>query len=137
MRKLILLTLFLFLPACSSKPPAWTSSHALAAFKAAGLEVETPQVMEPKDYGLAPMRAKEGQRFQLPSLCDECGGRVFSFSTTADRDAMKSYYEELSKQSAAFFSWVFVKDNLLVQLNGELPKDKAEAYNAALEAVRP
>ena len=38
--------------------------------------------------------------------------------------------------SAAFFSHVFVRDNVLVQINGELPGDKAKQYDAALQAMK-
>jgi hypothetical protein len=36
---------------------------------------------------------------------------------------------------AAFFSRVFVKDNILVQINGDLPETKANQYQAALNKL--
>lgn len=135
--KAFILFLALALAACAApKWDKWTSEQGLAALHSAKLEAENARPMIAGDYGLAPMRAKEGRRFFLPSLCEDCGGRILSFATQADLNAMKAFYEEQAKQSAAFFSWVFVKDNLLLQLNGELPKDKAEAYNTALQTVR-
>lgn len=137
MLKAFLFCLVLGLTACTaSKWDKWTSEQGLAALRSVNLEAENARPMAADDYGLAPMRAKEGQRFFLPSLCADCGGRVFSFTRQADLQAMKSFYEAQAKQSAAFFSWVFVKDNLLLQLNGELPKEKADAYNAALQTIR-
>jgi hypothetical protein len=85
---------------------------------------------------MAPMRAVEATRFLIPSLCQHCGGRIFSFATQGDLEITKTYYEELGKSSALFLSWLFVKDNILVQINGDLPKAQAREYENALSALR-
>jgi len=113
----------------------WTSTDVVNIFKSAALEVEEPRPMTKDDYGMAPMRAIEGTRFLIPSLCSDCGGRIFSFSNQEDLDLTKTYYEELGKSSAIFFSWVFVKDNILVQINGDLPEEKARQYEASLNSL--
>ena len=91
--------------------------------------------MTKDDYGLAPMMAVEGIRFLIPSLCPDCGGRVLSFASPEDLEVTKMYYVELGRASAMFFSWVFVKNNILVQINGDLPEERAEQYEAALNAM--
>ncbi|MBM4467291.1 MAG: hypothetical protein FJ014_17345 [Chloroflexi bacterium] len=91
--------------------------------------------MTKDDYGLAPMRAVEAVRFLIPSLCEDCGGRLFSCETQEDVDAMREYYESLSEVSAMFFSWVFVRDNIVVQINGDLPEEQARQYEAALNTI--
>lgn len=91
--------------------------------------------MTKDDYGLAPMTAVEGMRFLIPSLCPDCGGRVLSFASSEDLEVTKAYYAELGRASAIFFSWVFVKDNILVQINGDLPEEKAKQYEAVLDAM--
>ena len=111
----------------------FNSANVISAFKSAGLEAEQTSVMTPKDYGLAPLVAVEGTHFIVPSLCSDCGGRVLSFANQDDLSKTKAYYDNLSKQSAAFFSWVFVKDNILVQINGTLPEAKAKQYQSALD----
>lgn len=113
----------------------WTSRDVVEAFKSASLEVEEARPMTKDDYGMAPMRAIEGTRFLIPSLCSDCGGRIFSFSSQEDLNLTKTYYEELGKSSAMFFSWVFVKDNILVQINGDLPEEQAKKYEAALNSL--
>lgn len=120
----------------------WNSTQAIEAFLAAGLEAERPYKMGPRDYGLAPYRG-EGTRFIVPSLCAEdeteepCdkGGRVLSFDNAEDQEAVRDYYVELGERSAVFFSWVFEKDNLVLQLNGDLEEEKAYAYNATLQSM--
>ena len=59
----------------------WVSMDVVDEFIAAGLEAEDPRPMTKDDYGPAPMTAVEGTRFLIPSLCADCGGRIFSFSS--------------------------------------------------------
>lgn len=113
----------------------WTSSRAIEAFKAAGLEAEDAKPMTVDDYGLAPMVAIEGTRFLIPSICPDCGGRLFSFASAEELEITRKYYDMLGKGSAVFFSWLFVKDNLLVQINGDLPEEKAREYEAVLTSL--
>lgn len=92
--------------------------------------------MVPKDYELAPLVAVEGMHFLIPSLCPDCGGRIYSFASQEDLDKMRKYYVELGRSSAAFFSWVFAQDNILVQINGDLPEERAIQYEAVLNDLR-
>jgi len=114
----------------------WTTTQAGDAILAAGLEFVDPKTMTVVDYGMAPMTAQEGIRFLIPSICADCGGRLMSFSSQADLELTKSFYDELSRQSALLFSWVFAKDNILIQINGDLPESKALEYQAALEGMK-
>lgn len=115
----------------------WNSQQVVDAFKSAGLEAESTYAMTKDDYGMAPMVAIEGSRFIIPSLCADCGGRIFSFNNPDDLAVTKSYYEDLAKSSAMFFSWVFEKDNILVQINGDLPEEKALQYKEVLNGLEP
>jgi len=113
----------------------WTSGQVIEAFQAAGLEAESAYLMTRDDYGMAPMLAVEGTRFFIPSLCADCGGRVLSFSSQDDLDITEAYYVELGRGSAMFFSWTFTKDNILIQINGDLPEERARQYEMALETL--
>lgn len=130
---LMAIVIVVALTSCSKQQ--WTSTDVVDVFKSASLEVEGARPMTKDDYGMAPMRAVEGTRFFIPSLCTDCGGRIFSFSSQEDLEATKTYYAELGKNSALFFSWVFVKDNILVQINGDLPEEKARQYESALNSL--
>jgi len=110
----------------------WAGEDLVQALQNAGLEVEGSTPMTKDDYGMAPMVAVDAIHFFIPSLCSDCGGRIYSFSSQNDLDLMKTYYEDLGKSSALFFSWVFAKDNLLIQINGDLPEDKAREYENVL-----
>lgn len=74
----------------------------------------------------------------IPKLPDEPdqGGRVFTFENQDDLEAVRSYYEGLPRVAGFLESHVYVEGNVLLQINGDLPEDRAEAYGAALrEAV--
>ena len=114
----------------------WKKEDVQAAILSAGLEYSDPREMTPDDYGMAPMVADEAVRFLIPSLCADCGGRAFVLSSQADLDSLAEYYNELSRASAMFFSWVFVKDNVLIQINGSLPEETALKYQTALESMK-
>lgn len=131
------------LPPVSTSTPIQTtafqkssSAQVVNGFSSAGLEAENPRLMTRDHYGMAPMTAMEGTRFLVPSLGEDSGGRIFSFASEQDLQQMRRYYVELGSASALFFSWVFTKDNMLVQINGGLPEEKAGQYEAALNGMR-
>jgi hypothetical protein len=115
----------------------WKISQVLDAFRAAGLEVgEVAPMQKPKDYGAGPTVALEGQRFLLPSVCPDCGGRIFTYANAEDLELHKKYFDDLGKGSAWLWSWTYARDNILVQLNGKLSEAQAKKYEAALAGMR-
>ncbi len=135
LRYLFGLCLFAFLlTACGGGGKEFTGDDVIAAFKSAGLEAEDPRAMTQDDYGLGPF-VGAGTRFFLPSLCDDCGGRIIITDNNEDTEAVRDYYVTLGETSAAFFSWVTVRDNIVLQMNGDLPEDQFRQYEAALNAM--
>lgn len=126
----------LTLSACAPNFQKWTPQQVIDSFKSAGLEAENTSVLAPGDYGLAPLVAQEGVRFLIPALGPDSGGRVFSFETQENLDQMQAYYVKLGEESAILFSWVFVRDNILVQINGQLPQETARKYESALNGLK-
>ena len=122
-------------PAASPSFQKWNNSQVIAAFTAAGLEVENPRPMsKPQDYGNAPTASTEGTQFTVPSLGEGGGGgHVYSFASEDDLERMVQYYANASTDN---FSWVYVRDNILVHIDGQLPEEKAKQYEAALGSVR-
>jgi hypothetical protein len=113
-----------------------TTTRVFDAFKASKLEVGKIIDMGPKDYGYAPVVGEEAKRFLIPSLGKDAGGRVFVVNNSNERARLRDYYVNLGKQSAAFYSWVFEKGNVVVQINGNLSKEKANKYKLVLEALK-
>lgn len=121
--------------ACGGSSADLGAQDVVDAFNAAGLEADSPRPMVKDDYGLAPMVATEGIRFFLPSLDEGASGRIMAFDNQDDLGKTEEFYVTLGEESALFFSWTFVKDNILVQINGDLPEAQARAYEAALAAM--
>lgn len=121
--------------ACAGGPPSWTDQQVVDAFQVAGLEADNSRAMTKDDYGLAPYVCT-GTRFFIPSLGEDNGGRIFACDDAKELESLETYYTELGKSSALFFSWVYKKDNILVQINGNLPEDQAKQYEAALDGLK-
>lgn len=115
-------------------PAPITLEALIAAFKSARLEAEGPTLMSHTDYGLAPYLCK-GAHFYTPSVCSDCGGRVFVCPNQDDLNALQSYYQELGRQSAALYSWVFSKNNVLIQINGDMQESVARNYETVLNSI--
>jgi hypothetical protein len=137
MKKIITGILFtLLLVACSNGgEDKLKVDDVIATFKKAGLEAESPRKMTKDDYGLAPMKAYEAKIVKLPSLCDDCNARIFSFENEEDLEQTKKFYDDLGKESAMLFSWTIKHKNILVQLNGDLPEEQYNKYKKALEGM--
>lgn len=113
----------------------WDSLDVVDAFLAAGLECESPQALLVDD-GAAPFVAREATRFAMPSVCDGCSGRIYSFFDQTELENARRYYVDLGNQDPQFFSWIYTRDNILVQINGQLPEDQALRYRRALTGMR-
>lgn len=129
MKHTIIIAIFILLLASCASP--LTGNDVITAFKNAGLEAENPHQMTKDEYGLAPYVCV-GTRFLIPALGADNGGRIFICTNREDQDLLVNYYKELGRQSAAFYSWVFVKNNIVVQINGDLPEVTARKYEVAL-----
>ena len=125
------LACLLVLSTFGCKPKAVTGEMVIAAFTKAGLEAANVRPMTSQDYGEAP-QVCSGTRFFIPSLGPDNGGRVFICSNTRDRDALTGYYNGLAARGSIYVSWVFVKGNVVVQINGMLPDETARKYEAAI-----
>lgn len=113
----------------------WQSADVVNAFLDAGLECEDPQPLAVND-GTAPFIAEEATRFMLPSVCNGCSGRIYSFNDQGQLDRARNYYIGLGEQDPQYFSWLYVRDNILVQLNGRMPEEQARLYRQALMGMR-
>lgn len=121
-------------PTSTFTPTPISLEALVAAFKSAGLEAEGPTLMGHTDYGLVPYLCK-GAHFFTPSVCSDCGGRVFICPNQDDLTSLQSYYQDLGRQSAALYSWVFSKNNVLIQINGDMQESVARNYEAVLNSI--
>jgi hypothetical protein len=108
-----------------------TTADVLAAFRKAGLEVQQPSKMRPKDYGFAPYVCI-GTQFVIPSIGKAPGGFVFECPDDADRDALATHFRDIGRMSAISFTWVIVKGRIIVRINSDLDEAIVRKYEAAL-----
>jgi len=153
---LLLTVLALTLSACASVFSAgfekWTSDQVVEAFKAAGLPCEEVRPITEGEYrlegkacpngldtttqlGPPPREALEGIRFFAPTVCNNCNGRILSFATREDLEELRTWYVGRGREFCIFESWLYVKDNILVQISGDMPEEKALEYEAALKGM--
>ena len=111
--KRVLLIVAAILAACSSAP-SLTPQQVIDGFKKAGLPVGEARVIATQDYGAAP-KVCDGMVFPLTVLKD-ANGRAFVCKSNEDRDRLANYYRDLGKASALFFSHVYVKGSVVLQL---------------------
>ncbi len=112
-----------------------TPEQVVAAFMAAGLVVAEPRPMTRDDYGTAPYVGDQGVRFRMSSVGAASAGRIISVTSPADLEVLRTHYTELGTHTAGFFSHVFVRDNILVQLSGDVPQWEAAKYQAVLDGM--
>ncbi len=109
----------------------WDAAEVVRAINAVGLEYEDAHVMTQEEYGALPALAAQGVRFSIPSVCPDCGGLVLSFNDPAALETTKTFYTETAI-NPDMSAWVFEKDNILLQLSGQLSEARALQYGAVL-----
>jgi hypothetical protein len=137
MKKLLFLIPFLLLAlaACSGGKASneqLTVDDVVKAFEDEGL-AENAKEMTKDDFGMAPMKSDEAKIFSIPSM--DGNGRILSYENDEDLEEMKEYYDKLGEGNAMFFSWTIKKDNILIQLNGDLPEEDFNKYKEKLESM--
>ncbi|TDQ39257.1 stress protein [Aureibacillus halotolerans] len=129
--KLTLACLLLLLTACSSTASGRSIEPdvVIKAWQEAGLEVEDVKDQPKNEFrGLAPNKFEKSVEFSIPSLGEDKGGQIFSYSDQEDLDEMKEYYEGLAESMGMLFNWTAAHHNILIQLNGDLSEEEFAEY---------
>jgi hypothetical protein len=111
----------------------WQTQDVVNTFVQAGLECENPQPLV--NDGSLPVTAADSVQFIIPSLGPDYSARIFAFADPNKLTELYNYYNGRIQADLANFTWVFVKDNVLVQISGDLPDDWAGRYEAALSQM--
>jgi len=130
----IVLVATLLLTACGEREfkRSITVDATMDAFLAAGLECETPAAVAKVSESPLPKTFADAKRCVAPSVGDDHGVRVFTFDTERDLSMVKDYYEGFT---GMFGSYVYRRENVVVQTSNSMPKEVAEKYKQALESV--
>ena len=137
MRILLALALVFVVTACSGTTAKQTTPQEIvAAIQAAGLTADNPRVMEPKDYGFAPALCR-GMRIDLPSevvfnVTMKHAAEVFVCDDAKEQATLKKWYDDLGKTSGMLAQYTYVKGPVLLVVDGQIGKEAADKYGAAL-----
>lgn len=139
---LLLLTLIgLLVSGCATAASAPTvlehpcSMDAIAAFHSAGLNAEVIRgASKDERDGLFPFGVRDSQRFRISTNEAEMG-TVVCFENRTDLEQVQNYYLALNRSLPQFSSRLYVKDNVLLQINHEVSEPRARAYAAVLYSL--
>jgi len=88
-----------------------------------------------EDYSFLPARAKEDIKFSIPSIGEDVAGCILGFNVKYDLEKVKKHYLSLNKKNK-FHSWTFVKDNILLVLDGRMTEERARKFEKALYELK-
>jgi hypothetical protein len=113
----------------------WHAIDAIQAFQAAGLPIEIPQLRKDERDLFSNEMVVDSRKFVIPTQGDPTlgSGIVFSVRNERDLQELQNYYATLGKALPQYNSWIFVKDNLLLQIDGDVPEAVAKQYGKALD----
>lgn len=110
----------------------YTAQHVFDAFSTAGLQAQNVQRDMVVGRG-APARFKDRYVFEVPRIAPS-GGQILVFERPEDLAAWQEYITQLRSAAGTRRDvvYVFVKDNILLQVNANLTNAEANAYRDAL-----
>lgn len=123
-------------------PPSLTAglnptrnSEIITAFHHAGLtaEVLRSATKDERD-GWASWMVVEAIPFRISERDNE-RGLLLVFRDRTALEKMRAYYLELNDSLPRYRSWLFVRDNVLLQINGEVSEARANEYGQVLELL--
>ncbi len=131
MKKIILLamaTLLFFSLGCG-KFQKYTAQNVVDAISKSGLSIES--VKDQQIGGsAAPATEVESKEFIIKSISPN-GGQILVFKDKKGLDSMKEWFDKFPDLAP----YVYVKGNVILQLNSGLPVSEAEKYKETLNKL--
>jgi hypothetical protein len=112
----------------------WSPGDIVKAFNENGLEVEKTEPVNKSDYSSLPAKAKEAIKFTVPLIGEEGIGCILSFEVKSNMEEIRKHYLDKNKKEE-LYSWTFVKDNILIVLNGVISEEKARMFERVLNQL--
>lgn len=109
----------------------WSITEVVNSFQGNGLEIANIKPVSEEDYSSLPVGPEQGIKFSIPSIREDAVGCILSFDDKYDLEKVKKHYQSLNKKGE-LYSWTFVKDNILLVLDGAIQEAKAREYERAL-----
>lgn len=113
----------------------WSISEVIGFFVNQGVEMVDLRTVIDSDYRPLPAKAKEGIKFRIPVNEKPLDGCILSFNVKHDLEKVRNHYLKLNKKGQ-LRSWTFVKDNILLVLDGRMPEKIARKYEEVLDNLK-
>ena len=112
-----------------------SATDVIGAFRAAGLRADVVRG-ESKDErdGFSGFMVVDAKRFRVSEKANEMG-MVLRFENIRDLKRMQQYFLGLNDSLPQFRSRLYVRDNILLQMNYEVPESTALEYAAVLDGL--
>lgn len=114
----------------------YSAQDVFNAFARAGLQIQNPEKATTVLGRGAPTEFRDRYLFEVPRIAP-AGGQVIEFANQTELQAWQDYIQQLSSNSATRRDviYVYVKGNIMLQLNANLTAQEANAYRDALEGM--
>lgn len=109
----------------------WFVKDVVGSIDEKGIKLQDVTDTTDVDYRTLPGRASQGVKFSFSSLMKEIKGCILSFEDKDTLEKVQNYFLDLNEKGH-YYSWSFVKDNIILILGGTLPEGQARAFESAL-----
>jgi hypothetical protein len=137
---LVLLAMLGLVTACgqAAPPPPFARYDAQSVIRAlndAGATIQNP-IQDTTVGRDAPSTFSDRILFEVPRIAPE-GGQILIFRTQGDLQAWVDYIDRLrgDQNTRRSVVYVYVKDNVMLQLSADLTNEEATLYRSAFEAL--
>jgi len=113
----------------------WSADDVVKVLNEQSLEVEAPEFITETDRFGLPATTKELIKFSMPSIGKGIQGCILIFELKDNLNKNKNYYSALNDKGHPH-TWSFLKDNILLVIDGAVPEEKAKQYESALTGLK-
>jgi len=117
-----------------SFPHIWSVDDVVNVFNEQSLEVKEPEFITETDRFGLPAETKDLIKFSIPSIGKDIQGCILSFELKNNLNKVRKYYADLNGKGHPH-TWSFMKDNILIVIDGAVPEKKARQYESALTGL--
>ncbi|MBI4826013.1 MAG: hypothetical protein HY807_06280 [Nitrospirae bacterium] len=110
-------------------PYEWFAKDAADSFRKNGLKVNTASAVKDEHP-----KAKECMKIHVTSNDKNLEGCILTFEKKEDLEAQQKHYLALNEKGE-LHNWSFVKDNVLLVLDGSVSEEEARLYESSLGAM--
>ncbi len=115
-------------------PYSWFNKDVVKSLNDKDVKIEQTAEVQANDYTPLPAKAKETTKFSIPELRGNTDGFIYSFKKKRNLEKIQKHYLKLNKKGK-LHTWSFTKDNILLVLRGDLPREKALLFESALNEL--